>query len=72
MCFPFSPRERQHINKFDPTHSRDNPEKLFLFNGFSPPKNFPKMPVWDPQNEFPAIPWIGHCLGIAICFNGKP
>ena len=25
--FPFSSRKRQHTNKFDPTHSRDNPEQ---------------------------------------------
>ena len=40
MCFPlFSSRKRKHINKLTPTHSRDNPEKLFLFiELFSPEK----------------------------------
>ena len=27
------------------------------------------MPISDPQNEFPGIPWIGLFLGIAIFFN---
>ena len=34
----------------------------------------PKMPVWDPQNEFFGVPWImGLLLGIAIFFTcGTP
>ena len=54
--FPFSPkpRKRQHTNKVDPTHSRDNPEKLFMFIAFCPPsfgfrKTVPD-PVWVPLN----------------------
>ena len=27
---------------------------------------------WDPQNEFPGIPWIGLFLGIPIFLNRKP
>ena len=34
-----------------------------------PRKNNPKMPVRDPQNEFPGIPWIGLSPGISILFN---
>ena len=31
----------------------------------------PKMPIRDPQNEFPGIPWIGLLLGINIFFDEK-
>ena len=34
-------------------------------------ENHPKMPVWDPQNEFPGVPWIGLFLGISLLFNRK-
>ena len=30
------------------------------------------MPVRDPQNEFPGIPWIGLSLGISILLIGNP
>ena len=26
----------------------------------------PKMPTWDPQNDFPGVPWIGLRVGIPI------
>ena len=29
-------------------------------------ENHPKMPTWDPQNEFSRVSWIGRFLGIAI------
>ena len=29
------------------------------------------MPIRDPQNEFPGIPWIGLLLGINIFFDQK-
>ena len=35
-------------------------------------ESHPKMPVRDPQNEFPGIPWIGLFRGISILFNRKP
>ena len=37
-AFPSFPKKRQHINKFDPACSRDNPEKLFMFIGFFLPE----------------------------------
>ena len=33
-------------------------------------KTAPKMPIRDPQNEFPGIPWIGRFL--AFLFSRKP
>ena len=44
--------------------------QLWLFS--SARENHPKMPVRDPQNEFPGIPWIGLFLGLTILFNRKP
>ena len=35
-------------------------------------ENHPKMPIWDPQNECPAIPWIGLCLGVPFFFLETP
>ena len=34
--------------------------------------NHPKMPIWDPQNEFSGIPWIGFLLALLLSFIGKP
>ena len=34
MSFLFPPRRRKHINNFDPSRFRDNPEKLFVFTEF--------------------------------------
>ena len=33
--------------------------------------NHPKIPVWDPRNEFPGVPWIGLLLGITTFFHRK-
>ena len=33
-------------------------------------ENHPKMPIWDPQNEFPGVPRIGLFLGIPLFFKG--
>ena len=30
------------------------------------------MPIWDPQNDFPGISWIGLSLGIPTFFKRKP
>ena len=35
-------------------------------------ENHPKMPNWDPQSEFPGIPWIGLFLGIPFFSNRNP
>ena len=35
-------------------------------------ENHPKMPIWDPQSEFPGVPWIGYSLGITVFLNRKP
>ena len=43
-----------------------------VFHRLCPHENHPKMPIWDPQNEFPGIPWIGLFLGISILFSRTP
>ena len=35
-------------------------------------ENHPKMPIWDPQNEFPGIPWIGLFLAFLYSLIGNP
>ena len=42
MCFLFPPKKRQHINRFDPTRSRDNPEICLCLLVFSSPDKPPK------------------------------
>ena len=40
---------------------------------FFPPaeENHPKMPIWDPQNEFPGVPWIRLFLAFQNSVNGN-
>ena len=41
------------------------PCPLYQLSPFSSAKkNHPEMPIWDPQNEFPGIPWIGFFLAL--------
>ena len=35
-------------------------------------ENHPGMPICDPQNEFPGIPWVGLSPGITTFLNMKP
>ena len=30
-----------------------------LWPSSSVKENHPKMPIWDPRNEFPGVPWVG-------------
>ena len=60
-CVCGMPRVDPHVPHMSPV-----PNISTLAVLIRPGKNQPKMPVQDPQNEFPGIPCIGPFLGISI------
>ena len=63
----FPGKHEKNIHKF---LLESGQSKFWPFS--SAQENHPKMPGWDPQNEFSGMPWIGLSLGISIYSTENP
>ena len=45
------------------THSPKK-SQLINFSSFHSPRKLSKLPIWDPQSDFPESPWVGLLVGI--------